>query len=198
PRTPRRSLALQEAADRRLSLLAEHRQRQPVTRVADGVVPREVPPPVELLLRVAGRLRELAGELLHPLVDDGVELARRNRTVHEPPFHRLRRRDLVTEKDDLARSAVADEDREPLRRAARRHRAVLEADRALVVPGGVLARARDLPEHPEVERVQHLWPVERDRRPRRRLLVDDRLEAELLGRARPRMRRLSQPLRRRP
>ena len=48
-----------------------------------------------------------------------------------------------------------------------------------VVPGRVLGRARELPQHPEVEGVEHLGPVERDRRARRRLLVDDRLEAEL-------------------
>src|SRR3989442_4364370 len=48
--------------------------------------------------------------------------------------------------------------------------------------GRVLAGARELAQHPEVERVQHLGPVERDRRARRRLLVDDRLEAELLDR----------------
>src|SRR6266542_2592058 len=54
----------------------------------------------------------------------------------------------------------------------------------LVVPGDVLARAGELAEHPEVERVQHVRTVERDRRARRRLLVDDRLEAELGGSAR--------------
>src|SRR4029077_11751377 len=36
--------------------------------------------------------------------------------------------DLVAEHDDLARAAIPDEDREPLRRAACGHRAVLEAD----------------------------------------------------------------------
>ncbi len=64
-------------------------------------------------------------------------------------------------------------------------------DRAdVVVPRGVLARARDLAEHLEVERVQDVGPVEPDRRARRRLLVDDRLEAELGRIERARMRRL--------
>ena len=41
------------------------------------------------------------------------------------------------------------------------------------------AGARDLAQHPEVERVEDVRAVEPDRRPWRRLLVDDRLEAEL-------------------
>ena len=56
-------------------------------------------------------------------------------------------------------------------------------DADLVVPGRVLARARQLAQHPEVEGVEPLGTVERDRRARRRLLVDDPLEAEL-GRSR--------------
>src|SRR5207244_7599508 len=59
-------------------------------------------------------------------------------------------------------------------------------DLDLVIPGRVLAGPRDLAQHPEVEGVQHLGPVERDRRPRRRLLVDDPLEPELFGRDWPR------------
>src|SRR6185312_371869 len=62
----------------------------------------------------------------------------------------------------------------------------------VVVPRRVLARARKLAQHPEVEGVERLRPVEGDRRARWRLLVQDRLEAELGGRARTRMRRLSQ------
>ena len=58
---------------------------------------------------------------------------------------------------------------------------VTTSDADLVVPRDVLARARELAQHPEVERVQYVRPVERDRRARRRLLVDDRLEAELVG-----------------
>src|SRR5207247_10766142 len=58
----------------------------------------------------------------------------------------------------------------------------------LVVPRDVLARTRELAEHPEVERVQDVRTVEGDRGAGRRLLVDDRLEAELVrptrGRAR--------------
>ncbi len=59
-------------------------------------------------------------------------------------------------------------------------------DADLVVPGSVLAGARELAQHLEVEGVQDLGPVERDRRARRRLLVDDPLEAELVRRKRPR------------
>src|SRR4029079_15917494 len=67
-------------------------------------------------------------------------------------------------------------------------------DPDLVVPGGVLAGARDLAQHPKIERVQDLGPVERDRRPRRRLLVDDRLEAESSGIAGRRAVRLAHSL----
>src|SRR5262249_7246232 len=59
-----------------------------------------------------------------------------------------------------------------------------------IVPARVLARPRDLAEHAEVERVQNFGPVEGDRRPRRLLRVDDPLEAELVGRKRPRRVRL--------
>ena len=75
---------------------------------------------------------------------------------------------------DAERTAVAGDDDDP----------------DLVVPRGVLARARDLAQHPEVERVEHVRPVERDRGPWRRLLVDDRLEAERRGVDRARMARL--------
>ena len=64
-------------------------------------------------------------------------------------------------------------------------------DRAdVVVPRRVLARARDLAQHPEVEGVQDVRAVQADRRARRRLLVDDRLEPELGRIERARMRRL--------
>ena len=52
-------------------------------------------------------------------------------------------------------------------------------DADLIVPGRVLACPRELPQELEVERVQHLRAVQRDRRPGRRLLVDDLLETEL-------------------
>ena len=71
--------AVEEAADRALRFVAEHREREPVARVADGLVPRDVTPPVQLLLRVPRRLGQLARELLDPLVDDGVELGARER-----------------------------------------------------------------------------------------------------------------------
>src|SRR5262249_9519751 len=57
-----------------------------------------------------------------------------------------------------------------------------------VVPGRVLARAGDLPEHPEVEGVQDVGTIQADRGARRSLLVDDRLEAELGRVDRARMR----------
>src|SRR5690348_13189229 len=66
----------QEVLDRALRLVAQHREREPVARVADGVVPGEVAPPVQLLLRVARRLRELHREALDVVVDCGVELGR--------------------------------------------------------------------------------------------------------------------------
>ena len=268
------SFALHELPHRFLRLLGRHREGQPVARVVDRLVPGEVAPEVELLLRVAHGLRELGRELLDQLVDRRVEVRRRHRAVHEPPLLGLPRRDLLAEKDDLARAALADHDREPLSGAARRDGAVLRADVAdvrvvdddgevaghlelvaashadpvdarerrladlphpvvgvleraeplpvlvrlaevvaaprlqvgadaerppgagdhhdadRVVPGRVLARTRDLPQHAEVERVEDLRPVERDRRARRRLLVDDRLEAELGRVARRRVGRL--------
>ena len=57
-------------------------------------------------------------------------------------------------------------------------------DTDLVVPGRVLEGARQLAQHPEVERVQDLRPVQGHGRARVVLLVDDPLEAELLGRER--------------
>ena len=69
-------------------------------------------------------------------------------------------------------------------------------DADVVVPRRVLTRAGELAEHLEIEGVEDVRPVERDRRARGRLLVDDRLEAELVGTQRPRGRGLSQ-LRRR-
>src|ERR1043166_8528018 len=218
-----------------------------------------------MLLRVARRLRQLPPERLDHLVDLRVELRGRDGPVDEPPLRGLRRRDLLTHQHDLAGAPVADHDRQPLRRAAGRHRAVLRSDvpdervvhhhrevarhlqlvaaadrdpvdprhrrladlaqpvvhvlegaeplpvlgrvaevavRPLaqvradaegaprprhdhdadrVVPRRVLTGTSDLAEHLEVEGVQDLGPVEGDRRPRRRLLVDDPLEAELVG-----------------
>src|SRR5262249_36609262 len=63
--------------------------------------------------------------------------------------------------------------------AERSARAGEDDDADRVVPGSVLTRARELAECLEVECVQDLRPVEPDRRPRRRLLVDDPLEPEL-------------------
>ncbi len=52
-------------------------------------------------------------------------------------------------------------------------------DADVVVPRRVLAGPCDLPEHPEVEGVEDVRPVQADRGAGRCLLVDDRLETEL-------------------
>src|SRR5262245_15176766 len=98
------SSRVEEGPDRPLRLVAEHREGEPVARVADRLVPGEVAPDVELLLRVARRLRQLSHEALDPLVDGRVELRPRHGAVDEPPLRRLRRGDLVAEQDDLARA----------------------------------------------------------------------------------------------
>ena len=69
---------------RRLRLVGRHRERQPVARVVDGLVPGEVAPEVQLLLRVAHGLRELGGELLDQLVDGRVEVRRRTARFTSP------------------------------------------------------------------------------------------------------------------
>ena len=117
-----------ESAHRILRLVAEHREREPVAGVADGLVPREVAPYVELLLRVARRLRKLRCELLDQLVDGRVQLRFGNSPVHEPPLGCLHSRNLVAQKHDLPRPPVSDHELQPLGSAARGHRAVLEAD----------------------------------------------------------------------
>src|SRR5215475_4141660 len=89
-RTSSLTLLLDEAPDRGFRLLCGHREREPVAGVVDRLVPREVAPEVEVLLRVAGRLRELAGEVLDHAVDLGVELRGRDDAVHEPPLLGLR------------------------------------------------------------------------------------------------------------
>src|SRR5918997_864138 len=91
--------ALEEGTDGALRLLVQHRQRQPVARVADRLVPRDVAPPVELLLRVARRLRQLRRELLGDLVDPRVQLVPRYGPVDEPPLGGLAGGDLVAEHD---------------------------------------------------------------------------------------------------
>src|SRR5580765_4335132 len=113
----RSSLApLEERANRALRLVAEHRQREPVARVRRRRVPREVAPDIELRLRVPRRLGQLAQERLDPAIDVRVELGRGHRGVDEPPLGRLRRVDLLAEEDDLARTPLADHQRQPLSR----------------------------------------------------------------------------------
>src|SRR5947207_962828 len=83
----------------------------PAAGMADRLVPRDVAPPVQLLLGVTERLRQLHRKPLDVVVDDRVELRLRHRAVDEAPLLGLRGRDLVAEQQDLARTAVADEDR---------------------------------------------------------------------------------------
>src|SRR6188508_2593814 len=107
-RTRSLTLPLEEALDRSLRLLGRHREREPVAGVIDRLVPGEVAPEVQMLFRIARRLRELAREVLDHAIDLGVELCGRHDPVHEPPLLGLRGRDLVAHEDDLARAAVAD------------------------------------------------------------------------------------------
>src|SRR6266516_2691570 len=120
------ALLLDEAPHGALRLRSEHRQGEPVAGVIDGFVPGEVAPEVELLLGIPGRLRQRGGELLDQLVDGRGELGGGDDPVDEAPGGRLRGRDLLAEHHDLPGAALADHDREPLGRAAGRHRAVLE------------------------------------------------------------------------
>src|SRR6476619_6855291 len=94
-RTSSLTLLLEEALDRRLRLFGRHREREPVAGVVDRLVPCEVAPEVEVLLRVARRLRQLASEVLDHAVDLGVELGGRDDAVHEAPLLALLRRDLL-------------------------------------------------------------------------------------------------------
>ena len=81
----------------------------------------EVAPEVELLLRVARRLRQLAPRACSTQSSTAASSSRRgNGAIDEPPLLGLRRRNLLAQHDDLARAPVADEHRQPLRRAARR------------------------------------------------------------------------------
>src|SRR6266487_3253810 len=95
---------VQELLDRGLRLVRRHRERKPVARVVDRLVPGEVAPEVQVLPRVAGRLRELAQEALDDAIRLRVELVPRDDTVHEPPLHRLLRRNRLAQQDDLARA----------------------------------------------------------------------------------------------
>src|SRR4026209_2931613 len=67
-RTSSLTLLLEEALDRSLRLLGRHRQREPVAGVVDRLVPREVAPEVQVLLRVARRLRKLARQVLDHVI----------------------------------------------------------------------------------------------------------------------------------
>src|SRR4051812_31808121 len=164
-RNGRGSLLLQKAFDRGLRLVGRHRESKPVAGVVDRLVPGEVAPEVEVLLRVPRRLRKLARQALDDAVDLGVQLAGGHRSVDEPPFFRLARRDLLAHEDDLARAAVADHDREPLRRPAGRDRAVLGPD----VPNkGVVDHDREVAGHLQLVSAADADTVD----PRQRRLAD--------------------------
>src|SRR3989442_3906901 len=93
-------LAREEFLDRLLRFVAEHRESEPVAGVADRLVPRDVAPPVQVLLRVASRLRELRRQLAGVLFHCGVELCCRDSAVDQAPLGRLRRRNLLAEHHD--------------------------------------------------------------------------------------------------
>ena len=143
-RRERVASAVEEATHGILRLVRHHGQRQPVARVADRLVPGEVAPHVQLLLRIAGGLRQLARQALHPGVDHVIELVGRHRPVDEAPLRRLLCGYLVAEQDDLARAPVADHQLEPLRGAPGRDTAVLETDVADV---GVVDDHREVAGH---------------------------------------------------
>src|SRR5215217_1889257 len=143
-RTSSLTLLLEEALDRRLRLLGRHRQREPVAGVVDRLVPGEVTPEVEVLLRVAGRLRQLPSEILDHAVDLGVEVGCGYDPVHETPLLGLRGRDLLAHENDLARAPVAHHYRQPLSRTPRGHRAVL---RPHVPDEGVVDHDREVAGH---------------------------------------------------
>src|SRR3954447_9984245 len=156
------TLSLEEALDRGLRLLRRDRQREPVAGVVDRLVPGEVAPEVQVLLRVTGRLRELPREGLDHAVDLRVELGRGNDAVPEPPLLGLRRRELLAHQDDLARAAVTDHDRQPLGRPSCRHRPVLGPD---VPDERVVDHHREVAGHLQLVPASDRDPVDaRDRR----------------------------------
>src|SRR5215217_7147120 len=99
-RTRSLTLSLEEALDRGLRLLGRHRQREPVAGVVDRLVPGEISPEIQVLLRVAGRLRQLPGEVLDHPVDLRVEVGCRHDPIDEAPLLGLRGRDLLAHEDD--------------------------------------------------------------------------------------------------
>ena len=111
--------------------------RQPIAGVTDGNAPDEVAPGIELLLGVAGGLRQLADELGRHAVHRAVELGARHHLVHQPPLQRLGGRYLLVQEQNLARAPVAHHQRQKLGRARRRHAAMAGADLANIdVAGG--------------------------------------------------------------
>src|SRR4029078_10921190 len=87
-------------------------------------------PKIELLLRVAHRLRELGCEALDQAVDLSVELLPRDGRIDEAPFRCCARRDLLAEEEDLAGATLAHHDGEPLSRSAGGDRTVPGPDRS--------------------------------------------------------------------
>ncbi len=136
--------------------------RQPVPRVLDGLGPDEVAPPVQLGLRVAHRLGQLPRQVVDEPRDRGVELRPRNDARHQSPLEGRGRRNRLAQHDDLARPPVADDEWQPLRRPAGRHRSVLWADVADV---RVVHQDREVTRHLELVAAPNADPVDtRDRR----------------------------------
>src|SRR3989304_3639409 len=78
-------------------------QGQPVAGVADGEVPGEIAPEVQLLLGVARHLRQLVDQLLPQPLHRGVQFRARDDLIDPAPGQGLLRRDLLAEEEDLPR-----------------------------------------------------------------------------------------------
>src|SRR3972149_2224186 len=92
----------------------------------DRLVPREVLPEVDLLLRVPEALGELVDELVRDLADLRVQLVAGDDPVHEAPVERLGGGDPLAQVQHLPRAAVADDQRQPLGCAPRRDPTALD------------------------------------------------------------------------
>ncbi len=101
--------------------------RQPVAAMADGEMPGQVAPEVKLLFGVASFLRELGQQLLRQFVYCIIELIAGHDAVHQAPLVGLPGGDLLVEEQDLARPAVADNQRQELRGSGQGHAAVARA-----------------------------------------------------------------------
>ena len=119
--------------------------------------------------RVVDHHREIAGHLQLVAAADRDALNPRDRRLADlaqPVVHVLERAEPLPVEARVVEQLGAP----ALQVGADAERAALagdDDDADVVVPARVLARARELAQHLEVERVQHLRPVERDRRARR-------------------------------